>query len=296
MYHFLENYYKAHPWMERLYKESVIGKIYLFLKAIKDFFKFKSRALIEYIRTIPRSLGKVDDRFLPLKQMKGKYAGKRCFIVCTGPSLTIEDLELLKNEYVFGMNSTSMIIDKTSWRPDFYGIQDSAVFERLKDAIVRPENGRVFAPLAFKNRYNTPDEWVYFPTCSSYNLFECYRLKKYFARFSSDSYLRVYNGFSISYSLVQIAYYLGFDEIYLLGADCSYSTSGKNHFAEHGHVPDNFDISTLRLITIYGYLKKYSEKYGFKVYNATRGGMLEVFDRVKLENILAHQEKNKIRN
>ena len=92
---------------------------------------------------------------------------------------------------------------------------------------------------------------------------------------------------------MQLAYYMGFEEIYLLGADCSYTVGGKNHFAEHGHVPDNFDISTLRLITVYGCLKKHADKYGFKVFNATRGGMLEAFERVKLEDVIERKEKNK---
>lgn len=287
------DFYKSHLWMEKLYKESVLGKIYLFIKGVKDFFKYKIRSLFEYINTIPRSLGKEDKLYLPLKKLKGKYAGKRCFIICTGPSLTIADLELLKDEYCFGMNSTAMILDKTSWRPDFYGIQDAAVYGRVKDKVSKPENGQIIAPGVYRKKFGTPENWIYFPTCSSYNLFECYRLKRYFARFSKDSYVKVYNGFSISYSLIQIAYYMGFEEIYLLGADCSYSNNGKNHFVEHGHVPDNFDISTIRLITVYGYMRKFADKYGFKVYNATRGGMLEKFERVKLEDVLARNEKNK---
>ena len=32
------------------------------------------------------------------KDIKGKYKGKRCFITATGPSLTVDDLELLRNE------------------------------------------------------------------------------------------------------------------------------------------------------------------------------------------------------
>lgn len=289
----LYKFYKNHKWTEKLYKETFIGSIIRLFMILLDFVKYKTQSIIQFFSTVPRALGYNDQRFAALKDLKGKFTGKRCFIVCTGPSLTIEDLELLKNEYVFGMNSTSMILDKTSWRPDFYGVQDPAVYERIKDFVNKSNNGQVFVPIGFKKKYNTPENWIYFPVCYSYNLFECYKLKKYFAKFSSDSYVKVYNGFSISYSLVQIAYYLGFTEIYLLGADCSYSTSGKNHFAEHGHVPGNLDISTYRLITIYGYLRKFADKMGFKVYNATRGGMLEEFKRVKLEDVLAKQEKNK---
>lgn len=285
--------YKSHKRLEKLYKETFIGGIIRFFLFIKDFVYHKTNAFLQFASSVPRAMGYFDSTYSSLKSLEGRYSGKRCFIVCTGPSLTITDLELLKNEYVFGMNSTAMILDRTIWRPDFYGIQDPAVYERLKGLVNNPENGLIFAPIAFKRKYNTPDNWIYFPICYSYNLFECYKLKKYFAKFSPNSYVKVYNGFTISYSLIQIAYYLGFREMYLLGADCGYSAAGKNHFAEHGHVPSNLDISTHRLITIYGYLRKFSDKADFKVYNATRGGMLEEFERVKLEDVLAKQEKNK---
>lgn len=54
-----------------------------------------------------------------LKQYKNKYDGKRCFIVATGPSLTVEDLSLLKNEITFGMNSICMSSKLTDWIPTF---------------------------------------------------------------------------------------------------------------------------------------------------------------------------------
>ena len=39
-----------------------------------------------------------------LEALKGKYEGQRCFIVATGPSLTIQDVEALKDEKTFGLN------------------------------------------------------------------------------------------------------------------------------------------------------------------------------------------------
>lgn len=287
------NYYKSHPWMEKLNKETFVGKIFSFVRMVCDFFKYKFRAIKEYIISLPRAMGLIDKNFTPLLELKGKYKGKRCFIVCTGPSLTIDDLEMLKGEFVFGMNSTAMILDKTTWRPDFFGIQDAAVYEKIREVVDNAGNGKIFVPDSFKKHYEYHPEWIYFPTCSAYNLFECYWLKKYFAWFSKNCYARVYTGFSISYSLVQLAFYLGFQEIYLLGADCSYSVGGKNHFAEHGHNPGNFDISTQRLLTVYGYLRKYADKYGLKIYNATRGGKLEAFERVNLEDVISNKVNNK---
>lgn len=289
----LYNQLRKYPWIVNLYKNSFLGCISRFFIRIKDFVCYKTEALWQYINSIPRDLGLRDSKYIALKDFKGKYKGKRCFVICTGPSLTIADLELLKDEYVFGMNSTAMILDKTSWRPDFYGIQDGAVYERITEAVLNPENGNVFAPYSFKKRYGTPEKWNYFHCCGAYHLFECYQLKKYFSKFSKDCYVKVYDGFSITYSILQLVYYMGFSEIYLLGADCSYM-GGKKHFVEHGNMPDNMDIATVRLVASYECANQFAKNNNLKIYNATRGGMLEVFPRVNLEDVLAKKEKNKV--
>ncbi len=36
----------------------------------------------------------------------------------------------------------------------------------------------------------------------------------------------------------------------------------------------------------YEYAEKYSREHGFRIYNATRGGYLEVFERVNLNDVL----------
>ena len=288
----LYNFYLKHPRLKWLRHESVLSYPIEWMIVVKDFFVYKPKALMQYIRTLPRQFGYKDPRFKALKKLHGKYKGKRCFITCTGPSLTIADLEMLKDEYVFGMNSICMIHDKTEWKPDFYGIQDEAVYEKLKEEVLSTDNGIVFVPHGLHKAYNMPYTFVQYPTCGAYHLWECYSLKKYFSRFSRNCYARVWDGFSITVSLMQIAYYLGFNEIYLLGADCSY-LGEKQHFIEHGHYASNATIAGDRLIKTYVDVKKYADRYGLKIFNATRGGCLEVFPRVNLDDIVKEGRKNK---
>lgn len=251
--------------------------------------------VIEFLDTVPRRLGYIDKRYLPLKEMKRKFSGKRCFITCTGPSLTIEDLELLRNEYVFGMNSICLIHDKTDWKPDFFGIQDVHVFEKLKESLYSTINGLVFAPSGLKKRNNIPSDWILFPMCGSYHLYEMVYGPSYFAKFSDDCYVRVYDGYSITYSLLQLSIYMGFDEIYLLGADCSY-LGQQQHFIETGHYDPGYKEASARLYASYGEAKRYAHAHDIKIFNATRGGMLELFPRVNLEDVLNKKENNKIFN
>ena len=62
-----------------------------------------------------------------LKTLKNRYAGKRCFVIGNGPSLTKEDLELLRNEVTFASNRIYKMFDKTDWRPTFYAVFDESV-------------------------------------------------------------------------------------------------------------------------------------------------------------------------
>src|SRR5699024_2583318 len=76
-----------------------------------------------------------DKRYTNIKRLCNKYQGQRCFIVATGPSLTLSDLNKLKNEYTISMNSIVNILPKTDFRPNIYLCQDKAVYRRIKQNI-----------------------------------------------------------------------------------------------------------------------------------------------------------------
>lgn len=228
-------------------------------------------------------------RYSRMKSMKDTHKGERCFILATGPSLTMEDLELLKNEYTMGVNSLVKVLDKLSYTPNSLGIQDKFVYEKLKDDFARAKIPYIFIwDKIFKDCPNRNDsKYIVFPKYHSHHAFWDLIGKKS-TGFSSDCSVIVYDGYTITYSLIQIAVYMGFKEIYLLGCDCSYSATGKQHFVEYGHVDKRAVSSTERLIYAYEEAKKYINKYhpDVKIYNATRGGKLEVFERKALEEVL----------
>lgn len=267
----------------------------VFLHRVMQFLIFlleKSRALKEYMYTVPRRMGVIQNKYKPLKEMHNKYKGKRCFIICTGPSLTIEDLEKLSDEYCFGMNSTCLCHDKTKWKSDFFSVQDVAVFRKINQAMLTTDNGTVFIPSGFTKVGQVLDSWIQYQTQGSYHIYEMRYKTRYYARFSDDCYISVYDGYSISYSIMQLAIYLGFDEIYLLGCDCSY-LGKKQHFIEHGHCDVSFKEAPNKLFAAYNTALQYASTHNVKIFNATRGGALEIFPRVILEDVLKKKEKNK---
>lgn len=232
-----------------------------------------------------RANGFDDPEFSRLKEFENKYNGKRCFIIATGPSLTIDDLESLKNEYTFGMNSIIKLFDKTSFRPTFYGIQDKNVYGAMEEEIKKAPIKTAFCSDELLQHYNIPSSFITFPYDGNYHLFNG-KLGEYNAKFSDNAYNIVYDGYSITYSLIEIAVYMGFKEIYLLGCDCSYPKGSKSHIVESGFVDKNAMSNPIRMRVGYKCAKEYADSHNIKIYNATRGGELETFERVNLDEVL----------
>ena len=257
-----------------------------FLTKMAMFFKIKMWAFIEWITAALRRMGVRWKKYEWLKQYKNKYDGKRCFIVATGPSLTVEDLSLLKNEITFGMNSICMSSKLTDWIPTFFGVQDQNVYRKIKDSLENYPCENIFVGSTVSFECDIKDSYKEFPMHTRYHLFEGDYLHKNFAKFSDDCYAVVYDGFTITYSLIQLAIYFGFKEIYLLGADCNYEVGKPQHFIEHGSDDKNIAFAKERMFVSYEVAKKYADTHGIKIYNATRGGKLEIFPRVKLEDVI----------
>lgn len=231
-----------------------------------------------------RRAGFADPQYAAIQALRDTHKGERCFIVATGPSLTFDDLEMLRGEVCFGMNSICKILDKTSWYPTYYGIQDTWVYDKMQEEI-KKLNCPVFVGSCIVDRFDVKPEYVQFPVNDLYHHPEK-DIDKYFAKFSDDAYAMVYDGYTITYTLMQIAIYMGFREIYLLGCDCNYPKGEKNHFVESGFVDKYAFKNHERMIVGYEKAKEYADAHGIKIVNCTRGGMLEVYPRMRLEEVL----------
>lgn len=99
---------------------------------------------------------------------------------------------------------------------------------------------------------------------------------------------------TVTISSLPIALYMGFKEIYLLGADCNYKGALQdegNHFVKGYCKKEDNQPRTPFLVrqAFIGYqaVRHYAEERGIKIYNATRGGKLEVFERVDFDGLFA---------
>lgn len=246
------------------------------------------------------------DSHRKIKRFENVYHGKRCFIIGNGPSLTSEDLDLIKNEVCFAANTIYKIFPYTKWRPTFYCIQDEKVLvdiakDNLKEKtqeciatfvrmhsnrIVRKEgielNNAIFVPIWGKltSRYSAP--------------------------FSARADKFVYDGSMVTYFALQLAAYMGFEKIYLLGMDHNFpyrinrngeieinDTTVVLHFWENNDMSINVETNKVDANyhelaeNSYREAEAFSKKSGcFRIFNATRGGKLEVFERVNLEDVM----------
>lgn len=236
-----------------------------------------------------RNIGIGGEKYKAIKKYKGINSGKRCFIIAMGPSLLEKDLIRLKNEYTFGMNSICTLYESIDFKPTYYGIQDKYVFDDLKQMLYEYYlgNDRVFISDRIARNKKIDPKWTVFPLNYAYNAYARWFKNDYKVKASDDAFKVVYDGFSITISLIQIAIYMGFCEIYLLGADCSFDKANL-HFGNYtGIIDPTLDTAYQRNIAGYKGVKELAESKGVKIYNATRGGCLEVFERVSIDEVLS---------
>ncbi len=238
-----------------------------------------------------------------LRALKGAYAGQRCFIMGNGPSLNKMDLGLLEKDHVWGTNRCYLLFDRISWRPSFYVSVDKRVVPDNREEINAlpaqlPET-RFFFPVIFRAQQvlaSHPQVYWYDeqPVCV-----DMARLPE--GTFTRDASRGVFAGFTVTVSALQLAVYLGFNPIYLIGCDTSYHKAGairveganrEQLVSAENNDSDHFDPRyfgagkrfhephVARMIFHYHEARLVCESLGVQVYNATVGGNLEEFPRV----------------
>ena len=227
-----------------------------------------------------------------LKSMKNRYAGKRCFVIGNGPSLTVEDLELLKNEVTFACNRIYRMFEKTQWRPTYYAITD--------ESVARPEDIENVNAFECEQKFFRSQGWYAYRKIKGGCYIHSWYSRKYLREpaFSEDITKGAYTIATVTYVLLQIARYMGFSEIYLLGMDHKYATEitqdgkivknegVKSYFGQETKREVNNVGATWERDAAYIYAEEYSRRNGFRIYNATRGGYLEIYERVNLDEVL----------
>lgn len=224
-----------------------------------------------------------------IRSWRNRYAGKRAFLIGNGPSLNKLDLSPLANEITFGVNAIYLNKDTMGFLPTHYIVEDVFVAEDRAQEIIELQG-----PTKWFGNYldyclgNADANWL--------NVLVDYRNYPGFPHFGEDASRLVWVGGTVSYIGMQLAYFMGVQNLYLLGFDHSYeipestvvegneilsTESDPNHFHDdyfgkgfRWHKPQ-----VERMELSYERAKAYYNHAGREIINATAGGKLEVFPR-----------------
>lgn len=216
-----------------------------------------------------------------LLKFQNIHKGKRCFIIGNGPSLTYADLDCLHRhgEICFGVNRVYLAYEFTEWRPDYYVAVDYTIIQHDYEKILTLPGTKFI-----RHFYKTDGRWN---DADTYEFGGVHYTGE--PQLSHDIYKGVYIGNTVVYDAVQIALYMGFEEIYLLGVDMTagirYQDEGV-HFYRSPDTKENLGTSnTPEARKCLGYAAAEMEYMGRVLRNATRGGELEEVVRVDFDSL-----------
>lgn len=155
---------------------------------------------------------------MSLERLMNKYQGKRCFIVATGPSLAYKNMSFLEDEFTIGVNFSPIMFDLWGFQPDFNIVADKYVFPHYKKELLKLIKDTNTIKIAVASACDTyPEELK-----DKNTFFVPKKLPQDIVSFSTNP---VQQGFSrgktVTYDAVQLANFLGFNEVYILGMDMS---------------------------------------------------------------------------
>ncbi len=223
-----------------------------------------------------------------IEQYRNIHKGEDCFIIGHGPSLRASDLDILEMNQVitFSMNLTYKLFDKTDWRPDYYVAMDRRTIDRHPYFKWEEHTKRKCFVADVSDEFwkeNRSENNIKYHSIRNMNTKE--------VKFSGDISRRVHYGTTVTYDCLQIAAYMGFKNIYLLGMDLApYKQGDKSavqysNFFEMGGQEKKPQMWIDKILRAYLSAKKYADAHNIQIYNATRGGYLEIFDRVDFDKL-----------
>ena len=178
------------------------------------------------------------------------------------------------------------IYPKTKWRPNYVCMCDKLVISQNLYHILKNNNCPVFvndAVRLFLSPFQYDNAVLYH---EAFNRDDDYRIINFGTDLSDGT---IPSGWTVTYIAMELAVYMGFEEIYLLGID---NTNLARHCSDDywSESPITHDSSEEELqLIVFGHAfkraKVASVEYGFKIYNATRGGCLEEFERVNFDEL-----------
>src|SRR3990172_4300646 len=222
-----------------------------------------------------------------LSALKNTQSGKRCFIIGNGPSLKTIDLGKLRNEFTFGMNRIYLLFPELGFTTTYFVSINDLVIEQCAGEIAALTIPKFIAWHSNRHFQHFPDDMIF--------LYTTYTGPK----FAHDMTRRVWEGATVTNVALQLAFYMGFEQVFLIGVDHNFADKGAanktvvsagddpNHFSANyfgkgfrWQLPD-LDTSEIG----YRLAREAYRKAGRSVLDATVCGKLTVFPKVDYNSL-----------
>jgi hypothetical protein len=230
------------------------------------------------------------DSIKKLLALKDCHRGERCFIIGNGPSLRHTEISRLKNEFTFGMNRIYLAFEEWGFQTSYLVCVNSLVMEQVYRDFQALQVPKFFSWRSRRLLYPAGE-----PDAQTHFLFTTYTGP----RFAKNAAGRLWEGATVTFVCLQLAFHMGFDKVILIGVDHSFAAKGtpntmivsngddRSHF-DPGYFGKGFRWQLPDLDTSeqgYWLARQAYETSGRQVVDATVGGKLQVFPKVTYDSL-----------
>lgn len=248
---------------------------------------------------------------------KNIHEGKRCFILGNGPSLKEQDLSPLKNEIVFVVNQASRNPQICELKPKYHFWVDPVFFD-----LDELDSADMEVLQTYKDLYREDNRPITFLPQQAYSFVKKYKLdeeidiqyfvskvvsrKKYKEDFNFEKVVPCFG--TVVQTCIAMSFYMGFDEIYLLGCDTtgilsmisgamnyndaqySYTITENEKNRMHAMYSDSKFLKEsihcfADLLDSYEKLKDYALEQGIELYNCSAKTILTTVPRKEFKSL-----------
>lgn len=219
-----------------------------------------------------------------LQLYRNKHEGERCFIIGNGPSLKGMELSPLRNEYTFGLNRIYILFPEIGFKTTYLVSVNHLVLKQ-SGSDISSLNIPKFISARGKNDVEEDQNTIFIRNCP------------WGLKFSKDPPWCVSDGATVTYVAMQLAYFMGFSQVILIGVDHSFSTEGPpgKEVSLKGDDPNHFsgryfgsgyrwELPDLEMSEMaYQLARKVYAEDGREIIDATVEGKLQVFPKVNYD-------------
>lgn len=221
-----------------------------------------------------------------LSRFRDLHHGERAVLVCNGPSLNTMDLSALRHETVIGLNKIHLGLDRFGFYPRYLVAVNARVVEQARADLAAMSAIKFIGSRAAQ--FLPEDAFTHHVTALDPPV-----------TFSRDLTQGFREGGTVTHAALQVAFWMGFAEVVIIGMDHRFSYEGAphearfmagpdpNHFSPDyfaGQTWDNPDLA--RSEASYAEARRVFEAFGRRILDATENGACTVFEKADLRQVL----------